>query len=326
MTVGRRDRADLESSAVPGCLTEAGAYAVVAGAGAATVGRLLRPRRPDPAEQPVRDAGLPPAEASVRLRPLVHSTWRAPAPLIAEGDFRAPRGLPMAFVTWVAHHPRATFLIDPAVSSSGSSSAQALSAVGRRILAPPRATRGLGELLEENDVAPDSIDFAVATHLHFDHVDGLLDLPDLTLRFARPELDPPPNRPRRLLGAPTAPWLPGRIDPLDLTGPPLATFDASHDLLQDGSVLVVALPGHTPGSVGYLVHVGEGRRILLAGDAVWAARQIRRQRQKAPLPGWMVDHDRTRTFATIRRLHALSSDITVVPAHDAAASSSIAGH
>ncbi len=309
----------------PGWVGELHAGVVVAGAAAATAVRLVHPRRPDRGTSAVQDAGIPPARATVTLTPLVHATWRAPAVVVAEGDVRTPRTMPMAFVTWLVRHPETTFVIDPAVGGSGSSVAAGVTSVARRLLVPPAPVRSLGRLLDEAGVARDQVDFALATHLHFDHVEGMRDLPpEVPLRFVRSELDPPASRPRRLLGAPTDPLLPPRLEPFELTGPPLATTLASMDLLGDGSVHAVALPGHTAGSVGYLLHVGGGRRVLLVGDAVWSLRQLELGRQKAPLPGWLVDHDRARTFDTLLRIRALGPHITVVPAHDIAAARSVA--
>ncbi|NEW37279.1 MBL fold metallo-hydrolase, partial [Nocardia cyriacigeorgica] len=78
----------------------------------------------------------------------------------------------------------------------------------------------------------------------------------------------------------------------------------------------VDLAGHTPGSIGVLLAVDDGSRVLLAGDAVWNKLQIELIREKAPMPGLLFDADRDATFATIHRLHALPDGIEVVAAHD----------
>ncbi|MGH3320985.1 MAG: MBL fold metallo-hydrolase [Streptosporangiaceae bacterium] len=106
------------------------------------------------------------------------------------------------------------------------------------------------------------------------------------------------------------------LGPFDLNGPPVETFSASFDLFGDGTVVVVSLPGHTPGHVGVLVTLRSGRRCLLAGDAVWNSFQVRAALERAPLPGRLVDVDREETYASVVRLHRMSPDITVLPAHD----------
>lgn len=105
------------------------------------------------------------------------------------------------------------------------------------------------------------------------------------------------------------------LRPIDLDGPPVSAFTRSHDLLGDGSVRLVDLEGHTPGSVGVLLNTKVGR-VLLAGDAVWHSRQLSGVRQKAPFLGELVDDDRETTFRTLHRLHVAARTLTVVPAHD----------
>jgi glyoxylase-like metal-dependent hydrolase (beta-lactamase superfamily II) len=63
-------------------------------------------------------------------------------------------------------------------------------------------------------------------------------------------------------------------------GPAVWGFPASHDVLGDGSIVAVPLPGHTPGSAGYVVSSGDGARWLFVGDAVWAREGIERPAAK----------------------------------------------
>ncbi|MDR3661143.1 MAG: MBL fold metallo-hydrolase, partial [Mycobacterium sp.] len=156
---------------------------------------------------------------------------------------------------------------------------------------------------------------ALPTHAHWDHICGLLDLPDLPVRLHRMERD-------WVMTGPVAPVggvrdsLAGRTTATyELDGPPVLTFTRSHDLFGDGSVVLVDLAGHTPGSVGVLLHTRDGW-VLLAGDAAWHTHQIEDVRQKASYPGGLADADRAETFRTLHRLHAVRHRVTVVPAHD----------
>ena len=101
----------------------------------------------------------------------------------------------------------------------------------------------------------------------------------------------------------------------DLDGPPVLTFTRSHDLFGDGSVVMVDLAGHTPGSIGLLLHTVDGW-VLLAGDAAWHTQQIDHIRQKSSYPGGIADVDRDEAFRTLQRLHASRHRVTVVPTHD----------
>ncbi len=99
-----------------------------------------------------------------------------------------------------------------------------------------------------------------------------------------------------------------------LEGPPVLTLERSHDLFGDGSVTLVDLAGHTPGSVGVLLATDDGP-VLLAGDAAWHGLQIAHLRQRSGFPGCLVDVDRDETWRTLHRLHALPTSVTVIPAH-----------
>jgi glyoxylase-like metal-dependent hydrolase (beta-lactamase superfamily II) len=93
------------------------------------------------------------------------------------------------------------------------------------------------------------------------------------------------------------------------------TFTRSHDLFGDGSVVLVDLAGHTPGSVGVLLHTSTGH-VLLAGDAAWHTYQVEDIRQKSSYPGGLADEDRDEAFRSLHRLHAVRDRVAVVPTHD----------
>lgn len=284
----------------------------------ATPRRLLRPRRPDPVFlASLTAAELPPARAKVALTALVQARTSAPAAVVAEG-LRTLRSLPMAMGAFLIEHPRARFLVDPAICA----------AVHKRVLpgmpfpvgllvAPEKPVLGLADALAGRDLSGDDIDFALATHLHWDHISGLLDMPgSLELRVPAMEYEWAMNGDTAPYGVVRAPLRDRRIGNIELDGPPVLTFTRSHDLFGDGAVILVDLPGHTPGSIGVLLAVDDGTRVLLVGDAIWNTVQIELIREKAPMPGRLFDADRDKTFETVQRLHALPAGIEVIASHD----------
>lgn len=287
----------------------------------ATGPRLLWPREADTRFLAgLAVAPLPPAEHTVALTPLVQAEVSAPIAIVAEG-VRTLRSTPLTMATFLVRHPAATFLVDPAMCAG----------VHRRVLAelpfpvpllvsPAQPVRGLSEVLASQDLTGADIDFALPTHLHWDHVAGLYELPGwVPIRVPGVEYQWAMGGPHAPLGVARGP-LRGRIfDLYELDGPPVLTFASSHDLFGDGSVLLVDLAGHTPGSVGVLLAVENGSRVLLAGDAVWSSLQVDLLREKAPMPGELFDTDRDTAFETIHRLHALPAGIEVIPGHDRAA-------
>lgn len=223
----------------------------------------------------------------------------------------------MGMAAFLVEHPKATFLIDPAMCGGVHQRVlPEMPLVLRPFISPEKPVTGLVDALAAVGRSPSMIDFCLPTHLHWDHVSGLLELPGgIPLRVQREEQDWAMGSARAPVGVARGPLGDRRFDPLELDGPPVLTFRRSRDLFGDGSVVLVDLPGHTPGSVGVLLATTNGR-VLLVGDAAWHRLQITHLREKAPFPGNIVDTDPDLTFATLHRLHALPAEIMVVPTHD----------
>ncbi|RDI53410.1 glyoxylase-like metal-dependent hydrolase (beta-lactamase superfamily II) [Nocardia mexicana] len=284
---------------------------------------MARPRRRDERLlRSITDAGLPTPRRTVTVTALPQVPRPVPTPAIVEGTF-APRRVTNAMTSFVVEHPEATFLVDPGVCADVERRAIAqLPAVLRAAVRPPEATLATVEALRAAPELP-SPDFALPTHAHWDHVCGLLDMPGLPVHLHRTER-------QWVTAGPIAP-VGGVRDSLrdrptveyELDGPPVLTFTRSHDLFGDGTVVLVDLAGHTPGSVGLLLHTRQGW-VLLAGDAAWHHRQIDAVRQKASYPGNFADADREATFRTLHRLHLARHTVRIVPTHDHDASSRLA--
>lgn len=193
-----------------------------------------------------------------------------------------------------------------------------LPAVLRIAVRPPAATIPTISALARLVGTP-RLDFALPTHAHWDHVCGLLDMPDLPVRLHRTEREWVSSGPVAPVGGVRDALRDRTIVEYELDGPPILTFARSHDLFGDNSVILVDLAGHTPGSVGILVHTGRGW-ILIAGDAAWHTLQIDKARQKSSYPGNFVDEDRNQTFRTLQRLHLARHAVTIIPTHDHQAS------
>lgn len=283
----------------------------------ATAPRLVRPRRRDARFMAsIVDAGVPTASAAVRLTALPQARQKVPAAVIAEG-VRTWRRLTIGMTTFLVEHPRVRFLIDPALGHDVHTRVlPELPGPLRKIVAPERPVLGLIEALDRVGHRPEDLDFALPTHLHWDHVAGLTELGGLAVRTAEIERAHALDGPDTPLGYARGPLTGREINIYSLDGPPVLTFPASLDLFGDGSVVLVDLSGHTPGSIGVLLALEDGGRVLLAGDAIWHGLQARLLRQKAPFPGRLVDADREATFATVHRLHALPNAIEILASHD----------
>lgn len=300
--------ADLDSRAAPFARGD------VIAAVAAHARSLAAPRRPDQrllstlAEQAQRP--LPRAQRTVRLRTLRQRPRRVPSRLLYE---RMPGAREISLQSFVVHHPEATILIDPAVPRDVNRQAMPeLQPVLRRVVQPPGSVVPTIEALAETGIEPD---VALSTHAHWDHVSGLLDLPGLPAVLHDEELTWAATGARAPVGG-VRRGLAGReLREFRLDGPPVLSFERSHDLFGDGSIIVVDLAGHTPGSVGVLL-AAAGGPVLLIGDTAWHGLQVEHLRQKSGFPGCLVDEDREKTWRNLHRLHVLPDAVSIVPAHD----------
>ncbi len=134
--------------------------------------------------------------------------------------------------------------------------------------------------LARHGIAMHEVRGVFASHLHADHIAGLRDLPrasiwcsDSALRGARGM-----GRIARLRKATLLDLLPDDFDirhrsietlPLRALPQGWRAFGEGRDLLGDGSLYAVPLPGHARGQYGLLLRHEDDREYLLAGDATW---------------------------------------------------------
>jgi len=170
----------------------------------------------------------------------------------------------MSVRSYLVVHPEATLLWD-----TGIDDAIAELADGRRIVDPItfRVPRTLRSQLAEIGVAPGEVDYLGLSHLHVDHVGNVGLFPDATVLLQRAEYEAGygPN-PKELI----EPLAPDTYAALNRDR--IQTVDGDHDLFGDGSVVLKALPGHTPGHQGLLTRLPHTGPILLAGDIAYSSR------------------------------------------------------
>ena len=277
---------------------------------------FVRPRRPDKhLLASLTDYGLPPPKTTVEVITLPQRDRMVPTSAIAEGVWR-PLRIASVMNAFVIRHPRATFVVDPGVCVDviGRAVAQ-LPWIARIAVTPPTDVIDIQRALALACIDAATIDFALPTHLHWDHVAGLLDLDALPVHLHRVEHTWAMSGPCAPHGGVRPAVLNRPVTIYDLDGPPALTFPRSHDLFGDRSVILVDLGGHTPGSIGVLAQTPTGPT-LLAGDAVWSRVQIDRFRQKASYPGLLVDDDRDATWETMHRLYSVREHVNIVASHD----------
>jgi len=84
-------------------------------------------------------------------------------------------------------------------------------------------------------------------------------------------------------------------------------------------VVLVAAPGHTPGSQLVYVRRADGREVLFLGDVAWNADQIRNLHYRPRLVTLVLGEDRSQVLAQLRALHDLAAahpDLVQIVSHD----------
>jgi len=181
----------------------------------------------------------------------------------------------------------------------------------------PQLTAPVAEQLAAGGVPPSSLKAVVLTHAHWDHVSGLQHFPDTPVWVSQAELDFVRSGDA---GAALARKLGVKAYRAhDFPDGPYLGFPKSWDVFDDGSVVLVLAPGHTPGSIVAFVNPPDGRRYALVGDTAWQAEGVELPAQKPTLARSLVDHDGPGTWAMLQRLHAARQAVPgliIVPAHD----------
>jgi N-acyl homoserine lactone hydrolase len=181
----------------------------------------------------------------------------------------------------------------------------------------PQQLRRVGE-------DPAKLRWVILSHAHLDHAGGLMDLPHLQVLITRQELQFANDRDVQAKGnviVSHAQKLPNPEAPtLKFEPRPYETFDESADLYKDGTVIVVPLRGHTPGSVGIFVNLSPTRRFFYVGDAVDDERGFEERVGKSLI---LEDSDTDKTLADqivgrLSELHEggpVEQDLAIIPAH-----------
>jgi glyoxylase-like metal-dependent hydrolase (beta-lactamase superfamily II) len=157
------------------------------------------------------------------------------------------------------------------------------------------------------------VDHVVLTHHRGDHADGITHV-SAPLRVNDVELDflarASSRAMRRLLRQP----LPNGFapEPLALDGGPFGAFTRSRALTDDGRIVAVPTPGHTPGHISVICVDDAGRHVLLAGDATDSLEQLHARRADAVGPDTGVH------IATLETILAHCDEYLTVylPSHD----------
>ena len=165
--------------------------------------------------------------------------------------------------------------------------------------------------------SPADVDTAILSHLHQDHIGGIGELKDADLLVSAAEwaeLSKPAPGPRGFLRThiqiPGAKW--HQISLESAADPALAPFTESLDVMGDGSLVLLATPGHTDGSISLLIRRGTRPPLLLAGDLTYGAEIL----QRGQIPGVGNRRRLAETTGKVLALKKKMPGLVILPAHD----------
>src|SRR6058998_4001247 len=165
---------------------------------------------------------------------------------------------------------------------------------------------GIVERLAEVKVKPEQVKYVGISHFHGDHTGQLAPFAGATLLIGKGDWDgitaTPPMQGANVAGFKS--WIDEKrkVEPL--------TTDK--DVFGDGSVIVLRMPGHTPGHSSLLLRLKEMGPVLLTGDLL----HFRENYESGGVPSF--NFDRAATVASIERMKQIAANLkaTVVIQHD----------
>lgn len=159
-----------------------------------------------------------------------------------------------------------------------------------------RLRRSLVDQLKQIGVGPGQIETIGISHWHFDHTGQAGRFPQARLLMGKSDLDmlrtTPPVDADSAKGL--AHWLGGQGKLEEVT--------ADKDVFGDGRVVMLKLPGHTPGHYALLVRLASGN-VLLSGDQYHFTEQVK-NRGVPPF-----NHDRADTLASSDRFDRIAANL-----------------
>jgi N-acyl homoserine lactone hydrolase len=221
---------------------------------------------------------------------------------------------PVPIHCWAVEHEGRLLLVD-----SGETAAVRNIPFARFQISPAQELPGA---LSAAGLSLEDVSEVILTHHHGDHVDGLVHvrapvrINEAELRFIATPL---PRLMRRVLRQP----LPSSFAPAPFTldDGPFGAFARSRSLSDDGRIVAVETPGHTPGHISVICIDDAGRHVMLAGDATDTLEQLHARRADA------VGADPKVHVATLETIlaHCAQHPTVFLPSHDPESLARLAG-
>ena len=204
------------------------------------------------------------------------------------------RNIEFSSTCWLIKHRSGWLLWDTGVPEAALNDPRGWSTLPKLIVY--HLDKSLIDQLAEIGLKPDDIGRVAISHTHGDHIGNVVLFPNATIVMQQAEYGwiHSPNGPndnvnqlkalaRQLVGTPKK----------------LQLIDGDTDVFGDGSVTLLATPGHTPGHQSLLVHLKNSGFIMLSGDVV----HLQDNFAKNIVPS--LNTDKAKSIASMERVRRL---------------------
>lgn len=265
----------------------------------------------------------------VRSFPLDTGSCRHPARMTIRDGGWQPIDYP-AVAMLIVHPEEGPILFDTGYDPAFLIATEAFPERFYRIATPVELAEGRDAASQcaAHGVQPEDIRHLILSHFHADHIAGTHRFPNARIHCARAGLEDSRRggrlaRTRRgILSALIPDDIAARAaffeDAARLDLPrDLLPFERGADILGDGSLLAVELPGHCPGHWGLVMNDARWGLHFLIADAAWSLDAVRRNMPPPAVTTTFLGHtQRVRgTLGALHRLWQRNPDVRITPCH-----------